>query len=93
VLVQLFHLGVNGFQRGIGFGAFAQQHDAFDDVVVVDDLAVLAVNRLADAAQPDLGPLHDRGDISNVNGRAVLSLEDGLSDVLDVVEEPDSSAR
>ena len=60
LFVQLLHLVVNAVQRGVGFGAFAQQHDAFDHVVVVDDLAVRAVNRLADLAQPDLRALLHR---------------------------------
>ena len=47
-------------QRGVGVRALAQQHDAFDHVVVVDDLAVGAMDRLADLAQPDLRPLRDR---------------------------------
>ena len=44
---------------------------------------------LSDAAQPDLRPLHNRRNVSNVNGRAVLSLNDGLPDILHVFEEPD----
>jgi hypothetical protein len=38
--VQLVHLGVNRFERGVGVGAFAQQNDAGNHVVVVDDFAV-----------------------------------------------------
>ena len=52
---------VDGFQRGVGIGALAQQHDAFHHVVVVDDLAVVAMDRLADLAQPDLRALRDTG--------------------------------
>ena len=64
VLVQLLHLLVDGLQRRVGIGALAQQHDAFDHVVVVDDLAVRAMNRLADLAQPDLRALRHRGDVA-----------------------------
>ena len=53
VLVQLLHLVVDGLQRRVRIRALAQQHDAFHHVVVVDDLAVLPMNRLPDLAQPD----------------------------------------
>ena len=65
VIVQLLHFFVDRLQRGVGFGAFAQQHDAFHHIVVVDDLAVGAMNRLADLAQPDLRPLRHRGDVAD----------------------------
>ena len=42
VIVHFLDFFVESFQSGIGGGAFAQQHDAGDDVVVVDDLAVFA---------------------------------------------------
>jgi hypothetical protein len=91
MLVQICHLLVDGIERGIGFGAFPQQHDAFHDVIVVRDLAILAVKGLADTAQPDLRPLRDRGNIPDVNGRALLSLDDRLPDILHVIEEPDGA--
>ena len=55
-----FTFVVNGVQRRVGFGALAQQHDAFDHVVVVDDVAVGAMDRLADLAQADLRALRHR---------------------------------
>ena len=50
------------------FGALAQQHDAFDHVVVVDDRAVLAMDRLADLPEPDLRPLRHGRDIAHASG-------------------------
>jgi hypothetical protein len=42
VVVELFDLGVDAFEGGVGVVALLQQDDAFDDVVVVDELAVFA---------------------------------------------------
>ena len=50
-----------GRQHRVGACAFSQQHDAFDDIVVVENRAVFAMNRLCRSAQPDLGPLRDDG--------------------------------
>ena len=65
VLVQFLHFLVNGLQRRVGLRAFAQQHDAFHHIVVVDDLAVLPVNRFADLPQPDLRPLLTPRDVAD----------------------------
>ena len=75
-------LGVDGVQGLVGVGALAQQHDAFHHVVVIDDLAVVAVDRLADLAQPDLRPLRHRGDVPHADGRAVLRLQHRGFDVV-----------
>ena len=40
LLIQLLHLLVDALQRRVRLGALAQQHDAFDHVVVVEDLAI-----------------------------------------------------
>ena len=45
--VQFGDLCVQRLERGIGFGAFAQQDDAFDHVVVIDDRAIFAADRFA----------------------------------------------
>ena len=63
VAVQLLHLGVDALQCGIRFRAFAQQHDAFHHVVVVDDLPVGAMYRLAVLPEPDLRALRHGGDV------------------------------
>ena len=44
VLVQFLHFLVNASQRRVRLGAFSQQHDAGNHIVVVDDLPVFAVN-------------------------------------------------
>ena len=59
---------VDRLQRGLGVRALAQKHAALDDVVVVDDLAVRPVNRLAHPAQPDLRALLDGRDIADPHG-------------------------
>ena len=71
LLVQLFHLLVNGHQRLVRVRAFAQQDDAFDHIRVVQNFAVAPPVRLADLTQPDLRPLRDRGDILHAHRRSV----------------------
>ena len=74
-------------QRRVRVGAFAQQHDAGDHVVVVDDLAVLAADRAGELAQPDLRPLRHHGDILHAQRRAVLGREHRVLDVVHVADQ------
>ena len=74
VVVQLRHLFVQRIQRGIGLRALAQQHDAFHDVVIVDDCAIFAADGLAQLAQPHLGRLHHHPEVADANRSAVLHL-------------------
>ena len=61
VLVEPLDLGVNAVQRRRRIRALAQEHDAFDHIVVIDHHAVGAVDGLADLPQTNLRPLrHDR---------------------------------
>ena len=60
LIVELFDLGVDAHQGRIGIVTLLQQHDALDHIAVVDDLAIHTMNGLADLAQADLRPLHDR---------------------------------
>src|ERR1700722_6746654 len=46
LLVELLHLGVNAFKRRIRVLTLLQQHNAFHNVVVVDELAIIAPDRL-----------------------------------------------
>ncbi len=101
VIVEFLHLGVDSLEGGVGVLALLEEDDAFDDVVVVDELAVLAVNLLrthvagavfrlaglADLAEADLWTLNDAGDVGDADGRAVGGFEDSLLDVVDVGEE------
>ena len=80
---------MDALQGRVGIVALLQQHDALDDVVVVDDLAVDAMNGLADLAQADLRPLHDRGDILDPQRRSIGRLENGLLNVLDIAKQSD----
>ena len=81
VFIQFLHLFVDAVQRRVRIRAFAQQHDAFDHVVVVDDSAVLVVNRFAIPAQADLRTLRDGGDVLDPQRRSVLSLDRRFFDV------------
>ena len=91
VVVQLVYFFVDRVQRGIGIRAFAQQDDAFDDIVVIDHFAVRAMNRLADLAQADLRALRDRRDIAHADRRAVLRLDHGFSMSLNVLHQTDGA--
>jgi hypothetical protein len=64
-VIQFVHLPRGFHQRGVGFGAFAQQHDPGDNVVVVDDLSIGQMARPRELAQPDLGALLHYADIAN----------------------------
>src|SRR5208283_66310 len=63
------------------------QYDAFDDVVVIHDGAVVAADGLADLAETDLGALCDNSDIFYAKRRTVLGLQERLFDLLDAVEQ------
>ena len=62
-VVQFLHLLVNSLQRRVGVGAFAQQRDAGNHIVVIDELSVFVPDRPGELAQPDLRTLRDDGDI------------------------------
>ena len=63
------------------FGAFAQEHDARNDIVVVDDFAVFAMDGSGELAQPDLRALRHDGDILHPQRSAALGREDSVFDV------------
>jgi hypothetical protein len=54
-----------------GFRAFAQQHDAFDHVVI-DYRAVFMANGFAQLSQPHFGRLHDYAQVANPHRRSIL---------------------
>ena len=74
-VVQLLHFLVDRHERRVGLGALAQQHDAGDHVVVIDDLSIRQVPRPRELAQPDLGALLHHGDIAHPQRGAVLGGE------------------
>ena len=71
--------------------AFAQQDDAFDHVVVVEDRAVFLADGLAELPEADLGRLHDVAEIADAHRRAVLHLDDGGADVVGGLHQSDGA--
>ncbi len=57
--VQFVDLFVEVGQRGFGYGPFAQQHDPFHDVIIVEDRSVFFAGGSSELPQPHLGSLHD----------------------------------
>ena len=89
LVVQLFNFFVNGKKSFVGVGAFAEQDDAFDDVVVVNNGAIVFVNGLADLSEADARALGDGGDVFHAKDGAIFGGDGGLFDVRDVGEEAD----
>src|ERR1017187_1881279 len=56
-VVELIHLLVNCLERCLLFGALAHQHDALDDIRLIDDAPVLHVVGASHMAQTDLRTL------------------------------------
>ena len=81
VIVELVDHGVKAFQHGRRVRAFAEKHDAFDDVVIVLNYAVGAMERSSDLAQANLRPLRDHGNVFDPQRRAVLRFDHRLFDV------------
>ena len=82
--VEFFGFGFDCDESGIGICTLLQQQRAFDDVGIVDDLAVVGAIRLGDLAEPDLGSLLDDRDVLDADGRAVRSLDDSVFNLLHV---------
>ena len=57
MLVEFLHFLMDALDRGLGGRAFPQQHDAGDDIVVVDDLSILAVNGFGKLAEANFWAL------------------------------------
>src|SRR5579872_617998 len=57
VVVQFLHFFVDALQGGIGRRAFAQEHDSGDNVIVVDDLSIFAVNGARELAETNFWTL------------------------------------
>ena len=87
--VQFVDLLVEGVESGLGNGTLAEQDDAFDDVVVVEDGAVFFADGFAELPEADLGGLHDIAQIANADGRAVLYFHDGGGNVVGGLHEAD----
>ena len=74
--VQLLHLLVNTPYRIIKVGSLAHEHDAGDDIIVVDDLPVRAMDRPPELTQADLGTLRNNGNVPDAHRRSILRLDD-----------------
>ena len=80
-------------QRRVRIGALPQEHDALDDIVVVDDPAVCSMDRLPVPAQPDLRALCHRRDIADPERGTVLRLDHRPLDVTDIGDEAQRQVR
>jgi hypothetical protein len=78
---------VNSLQRRVGVGAFAQQRNPGNHIVVIDELSILVPDRPRELAQPDLRTLRHHGDISHADGSAVLGRDHRVLDVLYVPDQ------
>jgi hypothetical protein len=76
------------FERRIGIRPLAQKSDPGDHVVVVDNLAVLAVIGPCKLSEPDLGTLGDDRYVANSERRALPRDEHGFFDIAYIPHEP-----
>ena len=81
----MLDFGFDALESRISIVALLQQHLAFDQVGIVDNVAGLFVAiRFADLAQANLGSLLDDGDIFHANVRTIDRHDDRVFDVLDI---------
>ena len=73
-VVQFVDFLVQRVESGIGLRALAQQDDAFDHIVIVDDGAIFMADGFAELAQTNFGRLHDHAKIAHPDRRSVLHL-------------------
>ena len=91
MVVELLDRGVDVLQHRRGVRAFAQKHNAFHHVVIVLHYAIGSMDRLADLTKTNLRPLRDYRHVLDANRSAVLRFDDGLFDVVDVLDQPHSA--
>jgi len=91
LVVQLVNFLMNGDESFVGIGAFAEEDNTFDDVVVINDGAIRFVNCLPYLSQANARALRDGCDIFHAEDRAVFSRDGGLFDVRDIGEEADDA--
>src|SRR5260370_4062376 len=90
-VVEFVDLDVECVERGVGFGSFAKQDDAFDHILVVDDSAVFAADGFSQLPQTNLGRLHDDGHVANATRRPVHTLDDGGGEVVGGLHQADGA--
>src|SRR5207237_4839881 len=61
--------------------AFAEQHNAGDDVAIVNYFALLVMDRLAQLSEPDFGALCNKPHVPDAHRSPVLHLQHGRPDV------------
>jgi hypothetical protein len=88
VIVHLLYFLVQSLQRFLGVCALTHRDPRGDNILVVDDFSVLAVDRSGKPAEPDLLALRDLGDIFYPKRGSRLGEEHR---VLDVLNGPDQS--
>src|SRR5271166_4642775 len=86
--VQFLDLLVNPFERGFGLGAFAQQNDSFDDIVIIHRPPVVPQDGFTELSEADSRPLYDVAKITHANRGAVLRLQYGFADIEGRVHQP-----
>jgi hypothetical protein len=89
VVIEFFDFGADAGNGGVGIVTLLQEHDAFDHIGVVNDLAVFSMDRTANLPQPDFGALCDRRNVANAEGRAVLRFQNSVFNVRDIRKEAD----
>src|SRR5215472_11823607 len=88
-VVQLLNLLMNSLECRIRVGALTQQHDAADDVIIVDNAPVRKMGRAGELSQPDFRPLLDGRDIFDADGSAVLGQDYGVLNVAYIADQAD----
>src|SRR4030081_3256626 len=71
-VVQLLNLRVDSSEGVVRIGAFAQEHDSGNHIVVIDNFAIVVANCPRKLAKPDLRALPDYGDIPYMQRCAIL---------------------
>ena len=91
VLVEFLNLGADTCDGSVRVLTLLQQDDAFNDVRIIDDLAVFTMDGAADLAEADLRAFSDSSNITNAQSSAILRLENGVFDIRNVGEETNFS--
>src|SRR5580658_6588360 len=82
VIVELFYLLVNPFQRGAFFGPLAHQHAALDNVGLIDYYAVRTMIGPGHVPQPNSRAPLDHRNVLYPDWRSIRSRQHGVLDIL-----------
>src|SRR5271165_845004 len=89
VIVHLLNSLVKSFKNRVRIRTFPQEHDAGNDVVVIDDLAVFAMDSPGELAQTDFRSLLDDAEIFDAERGSIPGEDYGLFDVMDAIDQAD----